>query len=376
MADPLQYPLRFKEIIRNYSFGDRWITREFAKTGLPEGERIAETWEVCDRPGSAGAKPGESSLITSGPLAGRTLHDCVETFGERLLGREMVERFGLRFPLLIKFLDASRVLGEQVHPNDELTRARGLKDFWGKTEAWYMLRVRPGATVECGNRRGVTAQELHEAILAGKSRSCMVEHAVQPGDAFLLYAGAMHYSAGGVLFYEIMQNSDITLGLSPRPDLPPEEQARQAKLAVEAVHLEDDGDYLTRPVTLSEGPNRRTFVLACRQFAVERLDLAGSSVLGLDGRKFLIVSAIEGTVRVRAPGGDETLRPGQTAMLAAGLGQATLEPQGPAAVLKSYVPDLWADVVSPLRQAGVSDEAIIALGGRTRLNPLAAMLRP
>lgn len=369
MADPLQHPLRFKEIIRNYGFGDRWIVREFAKTGLPEDERIAETWEVCDR-------PGESSLITSGPLAGRTLHEAIETFGVRLLGREMIGRFGLRFPLLIKFLDASRALGEQVHPSDDLVRSRGLNDFSGKTEGWYMLRVRPGATVECGNRRGVTARELYDAILVGRSRSCMIERAVRPSDAFLLYAGAMHYTAGGVLFYEIMQNSDITIGLGLRPDLPPEERAQRAELAVEAVHLEDGSDYRTCPVTLSEGPNRRTFVLACREFTVERLDLAEPSAMNLDGRKFFIVSAIEGTARVRAPGGEETLRPGQTVLLPAAMGRATVEPQGAAAVLKSYVPDLAADVVSPLRQAGASDETIIALGGRTRLNPLAALLRP
>ena len=43
------YPLRFKEILRNYTFGNRWIVDVYAKEGLPEDHRIAETWEVCDR---------------------------------------------------------------------------------------------------------------------------------------------------------------------------------------------------------------------------------------------------------------------------------------------------------------------------------------
>jgi hypothetical protein len=39
-----------------------------------------------------------------------------------------------------------------------------------------------------------------------------------------------------------------------------------------------------------------------------------------------------------------------------------------------YVPDLARDVVAPLRAAGVGDEAIVALGGRTRLNELAPIV--
>ena len=69
------------------------------------------------------------------------------------------------------------------------------------------------------------------------------------------------------------------------------------------------------------------------------------------------------------------LRPGQTCLLPANLGAVTLEPEaGPCALLKSYVPDLLRDVILPLREAGVADEAIVGLGGKTRLNPLKALL--
>ena len=43
-------------------------------------------------------------------------------------------------------------------------------------------------------------------------------------------------------------------------------------------------------------------------------------------------------------------------------------------MLRTYVPDLRRDVVEPLRAAGVGDEAILALGGRTELNPLGKLL--
>ena len=222
------YPLRFREILRDYSFGGRWIPRVFAKDSLPEDHRIAETWEVCDR-------PGESSRVINGPLAGQTLHSLIELHGERLLGRDVAARFGRRFPLLIKFLDCTNPLSEQAHHSDTLARERGLSDP-GKTEAWCMLRVREGATIRCGNRAGLSRDELRDSLLEGRSRECMQEHEVRPGDSFLLYAGTMHYAAGGVLFYEIMQNSDVYISLGPPPEeLADEDRLRAVEEAVQPL---------------------------------------------------------------------------------------------------------------------------------------------
>ena len=68
------YPLRFKEILRNYGFGNRWIADVYEKVCLPENHTIAETWEVVDR-------KGESSVVQNGALVGKTLHELIETFG-------------------------------------------------------------------------------------------------------------------------------------------------------------------------------------------------------------------------------------------------------------------------------------------------------
>ena len=182
------YPLRFQEILRNYSFGNRWIVSAYEKGPFPADHRVAETWEVCDR-------PGESSTVVNGPLAGATLHELIERFGADLLGRDVVARCGTRFPLLIKLLDVSNPLAEQAHHSDELAQARGLPDP-GKTEAWYMLRTLPGATIHCGAKPGLTPEAALQAILNGSSRELMREYPVQPGDAFLLHAGTMHYSDG------------------------------------------------------------------------------------------------------------------------------------------------------------------------------------
>jgi mannose-6-phosphate isomerase len=199
----------------------------------------------------------------------------------------------------------------------------------------------------------------------------MEEYAVEPGDSFLIYAGVMHYSKGGALFCEVMENSDITYGLRHHVDEaePGRERERAEELA-DQIHLEDDFDCQTSHVALERGPNTQTFVFACRHFAMERLDLAADHVLDLDGKRFYVLSQIEGASRVVCGDTVETLRAGNSCLLPAAVDSVRLEPQGNAALLKMYVPDLMANIVEPLRAQGVSDAEIVGLGGSTELNDL------
>ncbi len=365
-AVPL-YPLRFREIIRPYTFGDRWIPGEFpAKTGLPDG-RIAETWEVCDR-------PGESSVVTNGALEGRTLHELIEQYGVRLMGTRVMDRFAGRFPLQIKFLDATHVLGEQAHHDDVLAKKRGLSDP-GKTEAWYMLRVKEGSTIRCGSAAGVHVADLRQAVLDGTSRECMQVHTVRPGDAFLLYAGTMHYSAGGQLFYEIMQNSDVFIGLGkPQESLDEAERQTAAAVAVEGVVVEEGADHHTTPLALEEHGARRVIVLACEHFALERLELNGTYAFADDPTKFSVLTQVAGNSLVKWGRRHEQLRPGNTCLLPASLESVTIEGAEGSTVLRAYVPDLVVDIVRPLRAQGIDARTVAALGGHTKQNPLASLL--
>jgi mannose-6-phosphate isomerase len=313
--------------------------------------------------------------VTNGPLAGSTLHALIDQQGTALLGTDVVDRFGTRFPLLIKFLDATHPLGEQIHQDDALAARQGLDDP-GKTEAWYMLRAREGATIRCGQaHESLTREEAREAILDGTVRERMRRYSVQAGDAFLLYAGTMHYSAGGVLFYEIMQNSDVIIGLRrPDPEMPQAEREARADAAIEGIHLEPGFDVKIPPIVLREGGNQRSFAFACTHFCLERLDLSRPYVIDCDGSRFCVLSQIEGACTIVWGTLREELRPGQTCLLPASLGPVSLKPEGPCALLKAYVPDLEGDVIHALRQAGIADERIAGLGGKTRLNPLTRLL--
>jgi mannose-6-phosphate isomerase len=239
-----------------------------------------------------------------------------------------------------------------------------------------MLKAREGATIRCGQiDDSVTRAIARQAILDGTIRKQMREYTVQPGDAFLLYAGTMHYSDGGVLFYEIMQNSDVIVGLR-KPDEAMLQAEREARVdaALEGVHLEPGFEVKIEPIVLEDGANKQAFCFCCTEFALERLDLAAPYTLDCDGQRFYMLSQIEGRSMVVCGDHQETLLPGQTCLLPAFLGPVTIAPEGDCALLKAYVPDLVQNVIAPLREACFPDAAIAGLGGRTTLNPLVELL--
>jgi mannose-6-phosphate isomerase len=171
-----------------------------------------------------------------------------------------------------------------------------------------------------------------------------------------------------------MQNSDVTLPLRRWPRGTPEEQDRLLEQAAEAIHLEETFNCKTRPVVLEKGDNVRTYVMACQHFAVERFDLTAPYALHCDGRHFYALSQVQGHSVVRSADTAVELHPGLSCLIPAALGQVTFEPAPQASILVSYVPNLIADIIQPLRDAGIDDDAIAALGGVTRLNPLPTLL--
>ena len=357
------YPLRFKEILRNYSFGNRNLVKIFKKQGLPEDHRISETWEVCDR-------PNESSEIINGPLAGYTLNECIHTYQEKLLGTEIVEKTGLRFPLLIKFLDAATTLAEQAHHTDELAKAQGLDDP-GKTEAWYMIHTRKDVVIKCGNKDGETIDSVRKALWNEKSKETMRDYTVNSGDAFLLYAGTMHYTDGGVIFYEIMQNSDVYIPLSFRSSSAKcGELDRLRNKSMEGVHIEDGFDCKTRPVTIDHGSYSHTYLLACEYFSLERIDFETKYNLLTDGSKFFVYTALEDILEIVTSKSKIQLTPGQTCLIPANTGEISFKANAKTSLLKAYVPNLQKDIINPLRVEGIQDKDISLLGGITELNHL------
>ena len=191
------YPLTFRPIFKERIWGGRKLEQLYHKP-LPPGLSIGESWEISDR-------PGDVSVITNGPLAGRDLHWVLENHGRELLG-DAREESG-RFPWLIKLLDAREVLSLQVHPPSHIAAELGGE---AKTEMWYIAEAAPGAELYVGLKRGVTREQFQKCLQSGEVTGCFHRVPVQSGDAMFLPSGRVHAIGAGLVIFEIQQNSDTT----------------------------------------------------------------------------------------------------------------------------------------------------------------------
>jgi mannose-6-phosphate isomerase len=287
--------------------------------------------------GEAWVAFGES-VVSSGPLAGRRLADLAAEHGAAFLGSSVADRFGPRFPLLVKLLDCADWLSVQVHPNDEQAGRMVGPDEFGKTEAWFFLETAPDARILVGVRPGTTTDSLAAAIREGRVVDVAAEIPVHGGEAILVPAGTLHALGPSLLLYEIQQAGDITYRAYDwgRP------QSAGRKL-----HIEE-----SVAVTTTDGPRRRTSptvsamggIAEAVDCAYFHLDLAriGATPIPLDtgGRSFHIVTVAEGAVELSC--GSETVRLGRfgTALVAGAAGAYEVRAaERPATFLRALVPD-------------------------------------
>ncbi len=159
-----------------------------------DADRIGESWEVSFVSGAEATACGTA---------------ISELFPKPSWGKR-AERFEF-FPVLTKFIDANEKLSVQVHPDD--TYALANEGMYGKSEMWYVVDAEPGAGLYMGFERSVSKEELRLSIENGTVEELLSFKPVKAGDVFFIPAGTVHAIGGGVLIYEIQQNSTLTYRL-------------------------------------------------------------------------------------------------------------------------------------------------------------------
>lgn len=208
MPSPAPYPLLLKPILFEKVWGGGRLER-FGKSIAP-GKLIGESWELADlaatSPSGGGGSPARS-VITNGPLAGRTLHDAAELWGHDLLGEAKLSPEG-GYPLLVKLLDATQNLSVQVHPSRAYAAAHPGSHL--KTECWYILDAQPGSLIYKGMKPGITRETFARHIEQGRVVEDMVAVPAIPGECHTLPSGTCHALGAGVLVAEVQTPSDTT----------------------------------------------------------------------------------------------------------------------------------------------------------------------
>lgn len=210
-------PLRFVPRPRPFVWGGRRLEAVLGRR-LPPDTDIGESWDLVDL-------PGESSVVAPGPFAGRwtgaRLSDLVRTRTDAVLGAARPGPDG-GFPLLVKLIDAHRMLSVQVHPDASTAAAQG-GGARPKDETWFVLHAAAEARLFAGLRPGVGPAELRRALAQASASGAgpddqgaaeliglLERHRPRPGDVLLIEAGTVHCLGADVILVEVQQPSDTT----------------------------------------------------------------------------------------------------------------------------------------------------------------------
>jgi len=290
--------IRFEPLYFDRVWGGRALESALGRT-LPPDRPIGESWDVVDRPEA-------QSVITSGPLSGRTLRAALEQHAAEIMGPGWpADR---RFPLLVKWLDCRERLSLQVHPPAGVAGELGGEP---KTENWFVAETAPGAHLIVGLRPGVTRDQFERALADGTVEQCVHRFPVVAGDSMLVASGQVHAIDAGCLLLEIQQNSDTTyrvfdwgrVGLDGRP--------RKLHVAESLRSISWDAP---APAPVRAAPTGAV-IADCPEFVIRRQPLAKDEKFSITaGEQPRLLSVVAGRLRAPAPGG-VTLARGDSLLL-------------------------------------------------------------
>lgn len=266
-------------------------------------DHIGESWEVSTMPGC-------ESIIETGEFEGYTLTEACCQAGAKLLGKEIVERFGTTMPLLVKFIDAADDLSIQVHPNDTLARRR--HGCNGKCEMWYIIQADPGARLIPGFATAISKSDYKRHAAAGTLDQVLASCETHPGDVFYIPAGRVHAIGRGNLLLEVQQASDITYRIFDynRRDAYGNLRRLHQRQALDAIDFTciNDYHYYPRGERLADTPH----------FHLERVVLGPNLPhRKVEARTFVIATAIAGNASARCGRHSLPLDQGHTLLIPA-----------------------------------------------------------
>ena len=316
------YPLRFEPIYQYRLWGGRRLAN-LLTAPLPRDGPIGEAWVLSDR-------DDHPSRVADGSLKGQTIGQVLEQFPEQVMGT-FAGRFR-RFPLLLKFLDVREMLSVQVHPTDPAT---------AKTEAWVVLEAGIKSRIYAGLKPGTTAEVLRHALKEGTVADRLACFHPNPGDAVFNPAGMVHSLGGGVVVFEVQQNSDTTFRLFDWNHVDPktgQPRALQVDQALACINFGQCAGGLVAPVVEEMSPVRRQRLFHCDYFCLSRVHGESPYTVGAVGVPRVLV-CIDGNGQIEHSAATYEIAKGDVFLLPAVLGACTFRPRGSVNVLEIEIPE-------------------------------------
>ena len=246
-----------------------------------EGDDIGECWGIA-------AHENGNCTVKEGMYKGETLAGLWSEHRE-LFGNI----YGVRFPLLVKIIDAKADLSIQVHPDDTYAAAHENGSL-GKMECWYILDCKEDASLVVGHNAR-THEELVDMIQGKRWSDFIREIPVKKGDFIQIDPGTVHAIKGGITLLETQQNSDITYRVY--------DYDRLSGGKPRELHVKQSMDVITVPakpvsdsvVNVSAGKaNELSKLISCKYYDVYKLDVEGKATIDISDNPFTIMSVVSG----------------------------------------------------------------------------------
>ena len=321
------YPFTFKPMLKKVIWGGSDICP--FKEISPVENGVGESWELSH-------VEGNYSIVAHGELAGKSLDDLIRQYGAQLMGQEVIDRFGTTFPLLIKFIDARDNLSIQVHPDDELAKAR--HNSFGKTEMWYVIKATKDASLYSGFSKQIDADEYVKRVQDNTIMDVLQRYNVNEGDVFFLPAGRVHAIGAGCFIAEIQQTSNITYRIYDynRKDANGNTRELHTELAKDAIDYTLYPDYRTH----YKAHTNATIELAnCKYFTTNLMDVDATMTRDFkDLDSFVVYICMEGKASLKDDKGNEIfVHQGQTVLMPADTKGVTISPAPKAKFMETYI---------------------------------------
>ena len=311
------YPLKFIPILKERLWGGTKL-KDVLKKDI-NSDITGESWELS-------TVPGDISIIENGELVGTSLEELIASDAIEVLGKGVVDRFGKKFPILIKFIDAKQDLSIQLHPNDALAKER--HDSFGKTEMWYVMDADEDANLIVGFNKNVSKETYTKSLENNKLLDLLNYEQVKEGDTFFINTGKIHAIGAGVLLAEIQQTSDITYRVFDfnRKDKDGNERELHTNLALDAIDYDKKDDFI---VDYAKDENKINSMVNCPYFNTNFINLTDDLVQDTTDRdSFTIYMCVGGEVTVKNEYGETIIKKGETVLVPAVSKQINLVTKG------------------------------------------------
>lgn len=308
------YPIKFKSIY----FEKIWGGRDFEafRPDLPAGN-IGESWDIACHPNGTG-------IVENGEYKGMPFNALIEKFQDALAGTKVSK---VKLPLLVKLINAGEKLSVQVHPGDEYAKVN--EGEYGKTEAWYVIDAKPGASLVIGTKN-CTREQFREAIKDGTVENYLNKVDVKKGDSFLISSGLVHAIGGGVIIAEIQQNSDITYRVYDygRP------RELHIEKALDVIDFNLQGENLSDNKSVRYKGYTHNVLCTNKYFSIEKFDITDLYNDHSSKERFDILTCVDGKGQIEGDGFSYPITKGDSYFIPSALGSYVIK--GNLSILKSF----------------------------------------